>query len=83
MIDLSQMKADELEQLKATIDAEVESRHSKLMDELDELLKNIKQLRMKHLRQLLIEHTRQDGTVEKTAVFRHSGWVGLEFAEPE
>lgn len=54
MIDLSQMKADELEQLKATIDAEVESRHSKLMDELDELLKNIKQLRMKHLHQLLM-----------------------------
>lgn len=46
MIDLSQMKVDELEQLKATIDAEVESRHSKLMDELDELLKNIKQLRI-------------------------------------
>lgn len=45
MIDLSQMKVDELEQLKATIDAEVESRHSKLMDELDELLGTIKQLR--------------------------------------
>lgn len=29
-----------------------------------------------------VERTRPDGTVEKTAVFRHTGFVGLEFAEP-
>ena len=30
-----------------------------------------------------VEHTNPDGTVEKKTVFRHSGWVGIEFAEPE
>lgn len=28
-----------------------------------------------------VERTRPDGTVEKTAVFRHAGFVGLEFSE--
>ena len=28
-----------------------------------------------------IETTRPDGTVEKTAIFRHVGFVGMEFAE--
>lgn len=28
-----------------------------------------------------VERTRPDGAVEKTAVFRHAGFVGMEFAE--
>lgn len=30
-----------------------------------------------------VEQTRPDGSVEKINVFRHAGFVGLEFAEPK
>lgn len=30
-----------------------------------------------------VERTLPDGTVEKTSVFRHAGFVGTEFKEPE
>lgn len=29
-----------------------------------------------------VERVKDDGSVEKTSVFKHAGFVGLEFAEP-